>query len=55
MIQQALNDPEQMKYMTLEDMRGLTPLFFNHINPYGSFDLDMDTRLPIVSVYEEAA
>jgi TnpA family transposase len=55
MIQQTLNDPEQMKYMTPEDLRGLTPLFFNHINPYGSFDLDMDTRLPIVSVYEEAA
>jgi TnpA family transposase len=55
MIQQTLNDPEQMEYMTPEDMRGLTPLFFSHINPYGSFDLDMGTRLPIVSVYEEAA
>jgi TnpA family transposase len=55
MIQQTLSDPEMMKHMTPEDLRGLTPLFFSHINPYGSFDLDMESRLPLVSVYEEAA
>jgi hypothetical protein len=25
----------------------LTPLFYLHINPYGRFDLDMDSRLPL--------
>jgi TnpA family transposase len=55
MIQQTLNDPDQMAYMTPEDMRALTPLFFTHINPYGTFDLDMDYRLPIATTYAEAA
>jgi hypothetical protein len=55
MIQQILNDPEQMKYMTEEDLRGLTPLIFAHINPYGTFDLDMESRIPIISEYKEAA
>ena len=47
MIQQVLSDPAIMKIMTPEDFRGLTPLFFNHINPYGTFKLDMNTRIPI--------
>lgn len=55
MIQQTLSDPEKMKYMTAEDLRGLTPLIFGHINPYGSFDLDMESRIPLLSVYREAA
>jgi TnpA family transposase len=55
MIQQILNDPEQMKYMTEEDLRGLTPLIFAHINPYGTFDLDMESRIPIISEYIKAA
>ena len=55
MIQQTLSDPDKMEYMTPEDLRGLTPLFFSHINPYGRFDLDMDYRLPIAMAYAEAA
>jgi TnpA family transposase len=55
MIQQILSDPEQMKYMTEEDLRGLTPLIFAHINPYGSFNLDMESRIPILSDFKEAA
>lgn len=31
--------------MTQADWRGLTPLFHRHINPYGSFDLNMDKRI----------
>ncbi len=27
--------------------RGLTPLFWTHINPYGRFQLDMTTRLDL--------
>ena len=38
-----------------EDLRGLTPLIFNHINPYGIFQLDMDSRIPIESAIVEAA
>ena len=51
LIQQILNDPEHMKYMTDEDFRALTPLIFNHINPYGSFNLDIKSRIPIISEF----
>jgi hypothetical protein len=44
-----------MKAMTKEDFRGLTPLIFNHINPYGIFQLDMDSRIPIESAVREVA
>jgi hypothetical protein len=33
--------------MTSEDFRGLTPLFYNHVNPYGTFKLNMNKRIPI--------
>ena len=55
LIQEKLSDPEHMKYMTEEDFRALTPLIYNHVNPYGSFNLDMNSRIPIVSEYKEAA
>jgi hypothetical protein len=29
------------------DRPALTPLIYSHINPYGRFELDMETRLPI--------
>ena len=47
MIQQVLNEPTWISRMNTEDFRALTPLFYAHINPYGIFELDMDTRLPI--------
>jgi hypothetical protein len=31
----------------LADRHGLTPLILTHINPYGIFALDMNTRLPL--------
>ncbi len=55
MIQQVLSDPALMKAMTKADFRGLTPLIFNHINPYGIFQLDMDSRIPIESAVREVA
>ena len=47
MVQEVLAEPEWYNRMTEEDWRGLTPLFYLHINPYGRFDLDMDSRLPL--------
>ena len=31
--------------MTPEDYRGLTPLIYSHVNPYGRFDLDLNDRI----------
>jgi hypothetical protein len=46
-IQLVLSEPEWQKRFTAADWRALSPLLFTHINPYGTFMLDMHTRLPI--------
>jgi len=45
LLQQVLAEPEWASRLTDADLRGLTPLFWSNINPYGTFHLDMDTRL----------
>ncbi len=47
MIQRVLAEPSWSGRLTTEDLRGLTPLIYAHVNPYGIFNLDMSTRLPI--------
>jgi TnpA family transposase len=47
LIQDILSEPEWKAQMTPTDLRALTPLIYNHINPYGVFVLDMNQRLPL--------
>ncbi len=47
MIQNVLADPGWLGRMGEEDFRALTPLIHAHVNPYGRFELDMETRLPL--------
>ncbi len=47
MIQRIIADSGWLKRLKPEDLRALSPLIYAHINPYGRFDLDMNTRLPI--------
>ncbi len=47
MIQQVLNEPEWQGRLTATDLRALTPLKWQHINPYGTFTLNMQERLPL--------
>jgi TnpA family transposase len=47
MIQQVLGEPGWLERMKPEDLRALTPLIYSHINPYGTFRLDMDERLSL--------
>nr|MBC6965896.1 Tn3 transposase DDE domain protein [Roseobacter litoralis] len=47
MIQDVLADQVWRTKMTARDMAALNPLPYSHINPYGVFDLDMTTRLPL--------
>ena len=35
MLQQVLDEPRWRETMTTEDYRGLTPLIYHHVNPYG--------------------
>lgn len=50
MIQEVLASPEWSGRLTEEYTRGLTPLLYGHVNPYGRFDLDMTKRLPLGDV-----
>jgi hypothetical protein len=42
-----------MASMTTDDLRGLTPLIYTHVNPYGTFSLNLAERLELDS--DEAA
>ncbi len=47
MIQEVLSESEWMNMMKPDDLRALTPLIWSHVNPYGTFRLNLDERLPI--------
>jgi hypothetical protein len=49
MLQDILAEPAWMERMTAEDFRALSPLVYTHVNPYGIFELDMTTRLPLAA------
>ena len=49
MIQQVLADDTWWERMTPEDLRALTPLIYAHINPYGTFELDMQKRMSLIA------
>lgn len=47
MLQQVLAQSQWSGKLTPRDLRALTPLIWEHVNPYGRFELDMESRLPI--------
>ncbi len=47
MIQQVLAEPAWVNRLNSNDRRGLTSLVYAHVNPYGSFRLDLDSRISI--------
>ena len=47
LVQNVLAEPEWAGRLTDADLRGLTPLFWSNINPYGTFYLDMARRLDL--------
>ena len=47
MIQEVLEDPAWLGKMTTRDRAALSPLFTNHVNPFGRFDLDLESRIPL--------
>lgn len=47
MLQQVLARPKWADKLTPRDLRALTPLIWDHVNPYGRFELDMNARLPL--------
>lgn len=47
MMQQVLSEPAWQGRLTLTDLRALTPLKWQHVNPYGTCALNMNERLPL--------
>lgn len=47
MLQQVIAQPHWANKLTPRDFAALTPLIWEHVNPYGHFELDMNTRLPL--------
>ena len=46
-IQQILAEPEWAERLTDRDRKALTALIWSHINPYGTFHIDMNTHLDL--------
>src|SRR4051794_9780846 len=47
LLQRVLKAPAWRDLLGEEDRRGLSPLFWTHVNLYGRFGLDMDTHLDL--------
>ncbi|MBB3724569.1 Tn3 family transposase [Nonomuraea dietziae] len=50
LIQIVLRDPAWQKRLSPADRRGLTALFWSHLNLYGRFELDMSRHLELDGV-----
>jgi TnpA family transposase len=50
MIQQVLAAREWQARLSAVDLRALSPLKWQHVNPYGTFTLNMQERLPLEQV-----
>jgi len=49
LIQEVLAEPAWHARMMSDDWRGLTPLIYHYVNPYGRIELDMARRLPLAA------
>jgi hypothetical protein len=47
MLQDVLAEPNWADRLTPADRRGLTPLFWTHVRPYGEVRVDLGARLAI--------
>ncbi len=54
MIQSVLAEPHWEKKLTQTDLRAITPLIFSHVNPYGTFKLDLKERIAQLSPHSVA-
>nr|WP_251016431.1 transposase [Streptomyces sp. ISL-99] len=47
LMQEVLADPKWADKLTAADRRALSPLLWTHVNPYGRFELDMNSHLDL--------
>jgi TnpA family transposase len=49
LVEQTIAQHQLLEQFSEDDRRALTPLFYEHVNPYGLFELDLD-RPPLLEV-----
>lgn len=49
MLHDVLAEPAWLARMTATDVRALTPLIYQHGNPYGTCQLDLERRVPFTN------
>jgi Tn3 transposase DDE domain len=49
MVQYEIAQPAWTDMLMVEDKRGLTPLIWAHVSPYGEIRLDMQDRLQLAA------
>lgn len=47
MVQEMLKEDAWVKWLAKEDYRGLTPLFYSHVEPSGMVHLNLAKRLAL--------
>ncbi|NJK81745.1 MAG: transposase [Chloroflexaceae bacterium] len=55
MLQDVLAEPAWLARMTATNVRTLTPLIYQHVNSYGTFQLDLERRLPFTNASAAAS
>ena len=53
-IQQILSEPQWAGRLTDRDKKAITALIWAHINPYGTFHIDMNTHLDLGPAGQDA-
>ena len=47
LMQRVLDGPDRAGRLTAADRRALSALYWSHVNPYGTFRLDMERRIDL--------
>jgi TnpA family transposase len=44
LVERTIEKEQMMNRLSIEDLRALSPLFYEHINPYGVFQIDLNRQ-----------
>ncbi len=42
LVEKTIEKEQMVNRLSVEDLRALSPLFYEHINPYGVFEIDVN-------------
>ena len=44
LVERTIEKEQMINRLSSEDLRALSPLFYEHINPYGVFEIDLNRQ-----------